>query len=287
VRTPVQEATAPSDVPKGNSQQPNPLAARLARHAGCLGGRVAIVLAILIGPLTSWTVIRAFHVDTADVFLGMVNTIAIILTLGAVLSLPPFIASTAARVVVSYAHSPEYPLLCVTALSDGEIVTGYVLAILRHVRALLILMLGLAPVFGMMVAYVVWLVNVFDYPPMTWYDGVLATADLGMFGIVLKHILITTALSLGLLGINLLATALGVGFGLWWRSATPASIAALMTTVGSTLVISCMVAKVVGSLEIPDDFTRHLLQCMLFAPFPYLLALGCMRLARRWARGPG
>jgi hypothetical protein len=252
-----------------------------------LGGRVALASAILLGPLTSWFIIRSFLDDyPSSIFMGMLNIVAIALTIGGIVSLPLFIASTAARSTVSYVRSQEYPLLCVTALPDGKIVNGHVLAILRHARAPLILMLGLAPAFSMMLAYFVWQFTTFYFTPWAWYDGTLADTDLGVFGIVLKHAVITITLGLGLLGINLLASALGVGFGLWWRSAAPSATAALATTVGSTLMIAYGVRQVAAFLDVSDMFLRHLIQYGMLAPIPYLLAFCCMRLARRWARKP-
>lgn len=212
---------------------------------------------------------------------------AIALTIGATLSLPLFVASTAARLTVSYARSQEYPLLCVTALPDRRIVSGYVLTVLRYTRSPMALILGMAPAFGVVFTYFTWVYTSSYHSPWTWYDGMIAHTDLGVVGIVLKHALITISLGLGLFGINLLATTLGVGFGLWWRSATPAVGAALMTIVGSTAMTSYVVLRAVAALDIPDAFLRHLLQYALFAPFPYLLSLGCTRLARRWARRPG
>jgi hypothetical protein len=252
-----------------------------------MGGRVALVLAFVIGSLTSCLIIggelESYYPYT---ILAVLNTMATALTIGAVLSLPLFIASTAARFTVSYARSQEYPLLCVTTLSDDKIIMGHILAVLRYVRAPLALMLSLTPAFVIMLTYIAWLFSFSDYSPLAWYDGVLAATDLGIVGIVLKHTLLTIALSLGLLGINLLAATLGVGFGLWWRSGIPASAAALTTTVGSAAVLSYIVLRAAAVLGILDDFSRHLLQYVIFAPLPYLLALACVRLARRWVRKP-
>ena len=286
--TGAREDRVPFDAPQGKGRRPNPLAARLARRAGCLGGRVALVLAILLGPLTSWFVIKYFVVESPEsIFVGMLSIVAISLTIGAVLSLPLFVASTSARLTVSYAQSQEYPLLFVTTLPDGEIVNGHVFAILRHIRAPLVLVIGLAPAYGMVLRYFGWLFTSSYYSNWTWYDGMLASVELGVFGTVLKYAIVSLALGLALLGISVLATALGVGFGLWWRSAIPAASAALVTIVVSTLLIAYVVLRAMASLDISDAFLRHLLQCALFAPCPYVLALGCMRLARRWVRKPG
>jgi hypothetical protein len=217
--------------------------------------------------------------------MSIFNIAAIALTIGATLALPLFMASTSARLTVSYARSQEYPLLCVSAIPDSKIANGHVHAMLRYARAPLILTLGLTPAFEIMLTYFVWL---FTYYSHRWvgYDGAFAHTDLGVLGIVLKYALVTTALGLGLLGINLLAITLGVGYGLWWRRATPAAAAALISTVGITGFVAYATLKAGALLDIPDAFFRRLFQYTLFAPFPYILALGCIRLARRWARRP-
>jgi hypothetical protein len=132
-----------------------------------------------------------------------------------------------------------------------------------------------------------WVFLVFYHRSRMWYDGTLVHMDIGIPAIVLKHALVTIALGLGLLGVNLLATALGVSLGLWWRNATLAVPGAVIATAGSTLLIAYIILRIVAMLPIRDDFYRDLLHCALFAPLPYLIALGCMRLARRWTRKPG
>jgi hypothetical protein len=121
------------------------------------------------------------------------------------------------------------------------------------------------------------------YFPWSIYDGVLAQVDLGTLGIVSKHSLVVLVFSLGMLGISLLAVALGVWLGLWWRVQTLSSAAAVMAIL-INVPLAYGVHRAVGVLHISDLFLRHLVQYALFAPLPYLLASGCMRLARRWAR---
>jgi hypothetical protein len=217
----------------------------------------------------------------------MLHIIAIALSIGGVLSLPLFAASTAARITVGYACSREYPLLCVTALPDRRIVNGYVHAVLRYIRAPLALMIGLTPAFGMVAPSFIWVFPVVYRQSRMWYDPTLVHMDIGIPAIVLKHALVTIALGLGLLGVNLLAIVLGVTLGLWWRNAMLAVPGAVIVTVVSTLLITHITLRTAAVMPIRDGFYRDLLQCGLFAPWPYLIALGCMRLARRWARKPG
>ncbi len=182
---------------------------------------------------------------------------------------------------MGYADSLEYPTLCVTPLSNDEIVKGYVLAILHYCRGPLTLMISLTPA---SVLTAIPILTRWTYSPSAIYNSVWAQTDLGTLGVVLKWSAIALSCELGALGINFMATALGVGFGLWWRSTIPAASTALVTTVGTTLTLAYGLHRLVVGLSISDVFLRHVLQYALFAPMPYLLALGCMRLARRWAR---
>jgi hypothetical protein len=133
----------------------NPLAARLAKRAGCLGSRVAFVLAAVLGPLTSLFVITSLvnAYSYNSFLLGFLTILTVALIVGGTLSLPLFIASTSASLTVRYTHSLEYPLLCTTPLSNAQIVRGYVLAALRYVRAPLVLMLGLLPGMEMLLTH--------------------------------------------------------------------------------------------------------------------------------------
>jgi hypothetical protein len=65
---------------------------------------------LLIGSLTSWFIIRSFAVEYRyNLFLlGFLNIVAIALTIGATLSLPLFVASTAAR-LTGRPHSRHSP----------------------------------------------------------------------------------------------------------------------------------------------------------------------------------
>lgn len=269
-----------SDTPQREKRQPNPLAARLTKRAGCLAGNAAATAGVLLGPLTSWLVLRqtTLGYSITPFFL---NIIALVLTLGGTLSLPIFVTYVAVNLTVSYAHSLEYPALCVTSLPSSEIVKGYVLAALRYCRAPILLMVGLMPAFTM---WLTPLLTPWLYFPSASYSPMMAQTALGTFGIVLKWSLIILGCGVGLFGINLMAIALGVGFGLWWRSTAPAAAAALAVTIGTTLTATFGAHRLAIALNIPDLFLQHILQYVFFAPFPYLIAFGCMRLAQRWAR---
>jgi hypothetical protein len=65
--------------------------------------------------------------------------VALALIIGSTVRLPVFAASIAATVTVKYARSSEYPLVCVTPLSDAGIMKGFILAALRQYRSLSLL----------------------------------------------------------------------------------------------------------------------------------------------------
>jgi hypothetical protein len=268
------------DTPREKSRQPNPLAARLAKRAGCLGGKAAAIVGAVLGSLTSWLVIQeTTHIRHGPTFYPYV--IALALTFGGTLSLPIFVTYVAVNLTVGYARSLEYPALCATSLPSKGIVNGYILAALRYCRAPILLMIGLTPAFAL------WFTSLqtpWIYFSSASYGLMIAQTDIG---IVLKWSLIALGCGAGLLGINFMAIAFGVGFGLWWRSTIPAAAAALAVTIGTTLTVALGAHGLAMALNISDIFLLHILQYAFFAPCPYLIAFGCMRLARRWARKPG
>jgi hypothetical protein len=270
-----------SGTPRRKKRRPNPLAARLTKRAGCLAGNAAAVAGAVLGPLTSWLVTQ----ETTTIRHGPTfypYVVALALTFGGTLSLPIFVTYVAVNLTVSYARSLEYPALCATSLPSAEIVEGYVLAALRYCRAPILLMIGLTPAFAL---WFTPLLTPWIYFPSS-YGPTIAQTDLGTLGIVLKWSPIILSCGIGLLGINFMAIVFGVGFGLWWRNTTPAAAAALVTTAGTTLTLAYGLYRLVASLNISNIFLWHILQYTLFAPIPYLLAFGCMRLTRRWARKP-
>ncbi|MBN1978842.1 MAG: hypothetical protein JW918_15700 [Anaerolineae bacterium] len=220
-------------------------------------------------------------------FLSLLRQLALALIFSSTFPLPMFAASIAATLTARYARSPEYSLLCVTPLSDAGIVKGCMLAALRRCRALLTLMLGLTPVIEVLLAELVMIFAIRPFSSWTVYDGIVAQVDVGVWGIVLKHVLATIMLALGMLGVNLLAIVFGVLFGLWWHTSNLPASAAIISTWGTVVPIAYCLHRAVVSVRISDVFLHHILQYILFAPFPYLIALGCMRLAQRWARKPG
>ncbi|MFN2272325.1 MAG: hypothetical protein ACK2US_15880 [Anaerolineae bacterium] len=271
------------DTMRGKSRQPNPLAARLTKRAGCLAGNAAAIVGAVLGPLTSWLVIQeTTHIRPGPIFPPYI--IALILTFGGTLSLPIFVTYVAVNLTVGYARSLEYPALCTTSLPSKEIVKGYVLAALRYCRAPVLLMIGLTPAFAL---WFTPLLTPWVYFPSASYSPMIAQTASDTLGIVLKWSLIALSCGIGLLGINFMAIAFGVGFGLWWRSIAPAAAAALAVTIGTTLTVAFSAHRLATGLNIPDLFLQHILQYIFFVPCPYLIAFGCMQLARRWARKPG
>ena len=268
-------------------RQPNPLTARLTKHAGFLEGRTALVLAAILGPLTSGFMITEMATGSHYALLpSLLRQLSLVLIFSSTFPLPMFAASIAATLTARYARSSEYSLLCVTSLSDASIVKGCVLAALQRCRALLTLMLGLTPVIEVLLAGFAMTVAIRHFSSWAVYDGIVAQVDIGAWGIVLKHTLATIMLALGMFGVNLLAITFGVWFGLWWHTSNlPASVA-IIATWGIVVPIAYSLHRAVVSMRISDIFLHHILQYILFAPFPYLIAFGCMRLAQRWARKP-
>lgn len=252
----------------------SPLAARLTKRAGCLAGRAAVVLGAGLALAVSALAILEVASDPGGPYAisGWSTLLAIIVWP----SLPIFIAYVAASLTVNYARSFEYPLVCTTTLSDAEIVKGYLFATLYYCRSIVALMMGLVP----MVTY---LLLEPGFPSFA-HRGSRLMAGLDLLILVLKCAHVGTLLGVGLLGISLMAAALGMWLATWWRSVVPAASVALMLTVGVVGITGFYLHEALSDLGIPEGYPGLALGFGLFMPVPWVLAAGSMRLARRWAR---
>jgi hypothetical protein len=252
----------------------NPLAARLAKRAGCLGGRIPTALAFVSGLALSACVIREMLLNPHGPFI--VSGWSMVLAIAMSVSLLVFMAYVAATVTSRYMYSLEYPLLCTTTLSDGEIVKAYIAAAMRYGRAVMALLLGLVPQIACQL-----LESEYSVVP---YRGPLAMTAPSLLVFVAKRVLIAVLLGVGLRNIYLLTAALGTWFGTWWRSMLPAALAALTVTSGVVVATGYCLSEVIPRTNVTGVFPQSAISLGLFMLFPYVLSFGCMRLARHWAR---
>lgn len=124
------------------------------------------------------------------------------LAVAVVITTPPAIAWVTALFAAREVESGRHHLVCMTSLSDGEIVRGYLAVTLHRVRVQLALALGLTPALATLLADFPW--GWSTYTPN--FDRVMA-----QFTQWLVYLL-ATVLTVGI--VNLLALVVGMNLGL-------------------------------------------------------------------------
>jgi hypothetical protein len=200
---------------------------------------------------------------------------------------PALVAVTAAILVSRHVGGEEYEFLRTTPMSEARVVQGYVAAALHRLRLLLALAVGLAPLMvvgtltGVMRSMLSQLLNVAPRPGSPTPSYELALGD------VAGPLVILAAIATGLLLANLLAAALGASLALWVRETRAAITFAL-----AAMLLGAIVAVVALAIYGPAIGASYSEQAKLLLPSltgialcalpPIPLALGVMRLARRW-----
>jgi hypothetical protein len=239
--------------------QSNPLAARLTVNARWPSARIALWFALGLGvvslALSTWTVLQAvpsFSLMAAIFIPGMAVTWLA----------PLVIAAAAAYRTARHTHHEEYQLMRLTDLSEAEIVWGYVLVAAHRVRVLLALVVGLMPAL-----VVIWLVALGSLTTLGLGPGASSTevSSAPTQREVIAMGLKITATVIAMWGGNLLGAGLGVGLGLWWRSAIVAAVFATLATFIGIVLLTALAA----------------VAPVVVLPVGYLLGSGIVLLAQR------
>jgi len=204
-----------------------PIITRLGRIDGARtlveivrGAMTLFVVSILAGIIhlvdPKWLI---FH-DILSVLIGAVMVIAVVV----LVALPPMIAGLAGHIAAQDVHSQMFPLMGLTPLSGQAIFQGYFIASLSRARIPLALAAGLIPLYAFALAEVslaLALRGAFEF----------VSVD---FGLRLIYYLL---IGVGLWGMNLLGTAIGVNLALQGRSVSVSRIFAPAAT-GALIVVA-------------------------------------------------
>lgn len=274
----------------------NVLASRLTKRKGCLMKRGIFLLVIILGilanalvicdiPTSGWPLGQTTSVRYPpgqvvfvrwNLALGCADPWITTLTVLIALAMPIHMAYVAAMLTVNYVRSTEYPLVCVTAISDNKILGGFLLAVLYRCRAILVLL-------GLLVLRLVLILHFIV--PWPGSPGLISVHN-SSYTISPELIKVLTSVGkavliyVGLLGGWLLAATLGVWLGVWWRRiavVAPVILAAIM----SLEVLFCYYAVMASANSTLVGFW---IKIAPFALGAYVTAFGCWRLAKYWVR---
>ncbi len=223
---------------------------------------------------------------------------------------PAIVGLLAATLTGRDVHSEAYRLLRLTDLSAGVRALGYITAALYRLRVLLAMVVGLAPVLvlGMLYARLAFVSAspYVDYDPtrlfglnLSPYTRLCPPYPVALMCVSpqaidpLYHIQTFLALAIGLLGLNGLAAILGMSLALRWRRPIPAALVTLLVVLGH---LALVINKVMLDPLMPTWFPGgpllsllvHILTLWIQNPLfimliPYVLAVGFLWLAQRWA----
>lgn len=206
--------------------------------------------------------------------IGLISLIAALYCL-VVLSVPPFVAYTAAILTINERQAEQFDLLQLTTLSNAKLIQGYVLTALYRCRGFLAVLVGIAPfaiIWGIYLSVYEVYVRCVQYRlPSSSYtcqqpDPILVPLALMAFVVLL----------ISVVGVCLLSASLGVLFATWTRSRLLSGISALILA----LIASCSLVLVPMNNNVPN----MLLASLIYVVFPYLLSLSAMRTAYPLAR---
>jgi hypothetical protein len=263
----------------------NPLFVRLTKGARWPSLRVCVWLAMGLGlaglALSAFDLWRILHTDLEDAINGFYLSRLLAWPVGWALGMvsPVIVAAVAAIQTSRERRDEQHELLRLTPLADAQFVQGYAFGALYRVRLWLALIVGLAP--AMIGGIIVnGLTVVVQTPLLDPRDNLL--------GNVIVPSIPIAAIIVGLVSANALAAALAVALALRMKNAMSATILA------STAALFCALATMIAfallgpNLSWPTESRPYsfYLPCLWtiggcgLPPVP--LALGLMRLARRW-----
>lgn len=251
----------------------NPFAQRLMRQSGLLGSQAFTFGCLALGLVLSLVaMINAVSDKGPYRNFDPVAVFIFVTALSMIISLPLFLTFAATAVTVTYIQSAEYLFLCLTNLSPGKIIQGFLLATLYRSRALIVLVLALCPALAITIRF-----------------GSMYTSTLG-YGLsesLLKHVLVGCLLMGVVSSVSLFGMTIGIGLGLWWQNTLAANAAATVIIIAFTSRLFSYLGGFLTTYFWLNDFMSDALLLLLFIPVPCLLAGLILTISRRWARQPG
>jgi len=249
----------------------NPLLVKETRRPNKLSARAALKLDFGAGLVASAFSI-AYFLLVRDI--GLISLIAALYCL-AVLSMPPFVAYTAAILTVNDMRASQFELLQLTAISNTRLIEGYILTALYRCRGFLAVLIGIAPfaiIWGIYLSvYEVYIRCVQYRLPSSSYNCEPPSPILVPLALMAFMILI-----ISVVGVCLLSASLGVLLAALSRSRFLSGISALILA----LIASCSLVLVPMNNNVLNMF----LASLIYVSFPYLFSLSAILTARPIAR---
>ncbi len=196
----------------------------------------------------------------------------------ALIALPPYVAYAAGVMLTSEVSSESYSLLCVTPLSNTQLLEGHILSILHRLRAPLLIVVGLAPVLLLMAMLA---------DPLTAYlrcrsytSPILCQFTLQPASVVAIEVLDGITIAVALSGAVWLGIALGAGLALLFRTALVASLIASFVLFMLMITVISLVAT---NYYNTPNVSVHVVYLTL-AFLPYLAGFAILSTARGLVR---
>lgn len=217
------------------------------------------VMALLLS-MTIWQRVR----QTIPVQGAAIPLIIYLVTLAPTVRSPLVVAAITALLAAADADRQRFELLRLTLISDREVAWAYTVAPLQLARGLLTF------------EYIVMLLMLVG-ASCAFLPGFLNAGNQLVLGMLAGLLM----MSIGLLGMNVVAAAVGMRVAFWWRDASVATVLALIFTL--MLVILALVAAVDGLRMMAVQPSMQVLIGFLFLMIaPYAFALELMDTAQPW-----
>lgn len=257
----------------------NPLLVRWTRRTNGRSVRRLLGIGFLISLAAVLLSLLVAAVDAE--YAGATETALLLLGIS-IIATPPFIAYSAAILTSQELHNVDYPLLCITTLSNAQIVEGFVFSVLYRSRARLMILVGFLPVMLFMTAVVTSHARYDLCVQRSAYQtqqaascDVEAPTGADMLNIAEVYALLLTNTA----GLSLFAAALGVCCVVWLRNVSLASGAAVFTIIG--LYVYVFLDVLFGGRLF---FSLPLREMTLLLPAEVVAALALLLLAQPRAR---
>jgi hypothetical protein len=194
-----------------------------------------------------------------------------------VISLPSLAANSASTFTLNIMQNAQFDLLYLTSISNAQLIEGYILTTLYRCRGYFSVVLGFAPfalIGGIYLSVYEPYVRCLNYrfnPYPCDPPSLLPSAPLALVAFVLLGVCIV--------GVCLLLTSLGVLLATLWRTKFFSGMAALILALiaSSTLILALINHR---------DTFELFQSTLIYLPFPFLLCLLVIRIARPFARRP-
>lgn len=229
------------------------------------GAAFGVGLLGLLVSMSIWGRIKGYFTFQSTV----VPLLIYLVTLAPTARSPLVVASIAALLTASDANKQQFQLLRMTPISEREVTWAYSVAPLRLLRGLLTF------------EYIVMLLMLTG--AMCAFLPSFPTVDREMFLATMMGMLM---LAVGLVGMNVLAAAVGVRVALWWREP---SLAAVIAPLGMLMIILLVLLAAVNGLQIlaSAPTVRVGVGFMLLMIAPYVAAMELMDHTQPWKDVPG